>query len=118
MRNEKKIWLVTTDHLEDRLWFRVEDDFKAGMNLVAVQASLSDVIVLAFILMSNHVHFVLYGTREEVLAFIHGFKMRYARYLQLKYDLREFLRRNGVDLREIPEDEGQGPWSGRSPMST
>ena len=107
MRNEKRIWLVTTDHLEDRLWFREEDDFKAGMNLLAAQVSRSAVIILAFILMSNHVHFVVYGTREDVLAFIHGFKMRYARYLQRKYGLQEFLRRNGVDLKEIADGDNQ-----------
>ena len=41
MKNEKKIWLVSTDHLEDGLWFREEDDFKVGMNYVAVQVYLS-----------------------------------------------------------------------------
>ncbi len=105
MKNEKKFWLVSTDHLEDGLWFREEADFKVGMNYVAVQVNLTDVIILAFILMSNHVHFVLYGTRAEVLAFINGFKMRYSRYLQHKYGLTEFLRGNGLDLMEIPDDE-------------
>ncbi len=105
MKNEKKIWLVSTDHLEDGLWFREEDDFKVGMNYVAVQVLLSGVVVLAFVLMSNHVHFVLYGTRAEVLDFINGYKMRYSHYLRHKYGLQEFLRNNGLDLMEIPEDE-------------
>ena len=107
MKYLKRIWLVTTDHLEDGLWFREMEDFKVGMNYVAVQVSRSRVVVLAFILMSNHVHFVLYGTREDVLAFIYGFKARYSRYLQRKYGLPEFLRDYGVDLQEIPEDDGQ-----------
>jgi hypothetical protein len=106
MKYLKRIWLVTTDHLEDGLWFREMEDFKVGMNYVAVQVSRSRVVVLAFILMSNHVHFVLYGTREDVLAFIYGFKARYSRYLQRKYGLPEFLRDYGVDLQEIPEDDG------------
>ena len=50
MKQEKEFWLVTTGHLEDRLWFREEDDFKVGMNYVAVQAALTDVSILAFIL--------------------------------------------------------------------
>ena len=107
MKYTKRIWLVTTDHLEDGLWFREMEDFKVGMNYVAVQVSRSRVVVLAFILMSNHVHFVLYGTREDVLAFIHGFKTRYSRYLQRKYGLQEYLRDTGLDLQEIPEDDGQ-----------
>ena len=105
MNDEKKIWLVSTDHLEDGLWFREEEDFKYGMNFIAAQAVFSAVTILAFILMSNHVHFILYGTREEVLAFINGFKTRHARYLQHKYGVREALRRNGVDIREIQEDD-------------
>ena len=43
--------LVTTDHLVDRLWFRDEDDYKAGMNGVAVTASQMDIDILSFILM-------------------------------------------------------------------
>ncbi len=106
MKTEIKIWLVTTAHLEDGLWFRDEEDFKVGMNYVAVQAALSKVTVLVFILMSNHVHFILIGTREDALAFANGYKMRYSKHLRNKYGLKEFLRKNGVDLREIPlEDE-------------
>ena len=59
MRREIRIWLVTTDHLEDGLWFRDESDFKVGMNYVAALAADTGVIVLAFILMSNHVHFII-----------------------------------------------------------
>ena len=108
MKNSKTIWLVTTDALKEGLWFREMEDFKVGMNYVAVQVAVSDVKVLAFILMSNHVHFVLEGSWEEVLAFVNGFKMRYGRYLQRKYGVHDFLRRNKVDLREVPfEDEAQ-----------
>ncbi len=107
MKRGRKIWLVTTEHLEDGLWFRDDADFKVGMNYVAVQVAVSNVVVLVFILMSNHVHFVLFGTWEEVVAFVNGYKMRYAKYLQRKYGVREFLRRNGVDIREVPEDEGE-----------
>ena len=91
MNDGKKIWLVSTDHLEDALWFREEEDFKIGMNYVAVLAVFSAVTILAFILMSNHVHFILYGTKEDVLAFINGFKTRHAQYLRHKYGLREAL---------------------------
>ena len=64
----KMIYLLSTDHFEDSLWFRDEEDFKVAMNYVAIQAVCSpDVVVLAFILMSNHVHFVLLGTRRRSL---------------------------------------------------
>ena len=33
-----EFWLVTTEHLEDRLWFRDGEDFKAGMDFVPIIA--------------------------------------------------------------------------------
>lgn len=94
-------WLVTTEHLKDRLWFRDEEDFKVGMNQVAVLAATSSVQILAFILMSNHAHFVLSGTKEETTDFIICFKKRYSQYYSKKYSVKEFLRENKVDFKEL-----------------
>ena len=104
----RKYYLVTTKHLEDGLWFRDEEDFVTGMNYVAIQAALTpEVVVLAFILMSNHVHFVLCGTCQEVEDFVNGFKGRFSHYLGRKYGIKEFLRRNKLDIKEISEDEAE-----------
>lgn len=99
-----EFWLVSTDHLEDRLLFRDVEDFTVGMNIVAVQANKRHVKVLVFILMSNHLHFVLLCTREEAEAFVNGFKLEFSRYLHKKYGCSEHLRRNGVDIRLIPQE--------------
>lgn len=101
----KMIYLLSTDHFEDSLWFRDEEDFKVAMNYVAIQAVCSpDVVVLAFILMSNHVHFVLLGTRRNAAVFIERFRHRYSMHMRRKYGLKEFLRGNAVDIRAIPFD--------------
>ena len=65
-----EFWFVTTDHLTKKIWFRDEEDFKMGMNLVAVLAVALDVDVLSFILMSNHVHFVLCCSEAKAHQFI------------------------------------------------
>jgi REP element-mobilizing transposase RayT len=102
----KDYFLLTTEHLEDCLWFREDSDFKVAMNYVAIQAACCpDVDVLAFILMSNHVHFVLNGSNNDIMEFITQFKHRYAIYYWNKYGVKEFLRRNDVDVRLIPCEE-------------
>lgn len=102
-----RVYLLSTEHLEDGLWFREDEDFKVAMNYIAIEAvQHPEIRVLAFILMSNHVHFVLKGRREQVVSFITRFKLRYSIYYRRKYGVKEFLRRNGLDVREIPyEDE-------------
>lgn len=102
----KKIYLLSTEHLEDGLWFRDTDDFKVAMSYVALEAiRCEEGSVLAFILMSNHVHFVLKGWREEIVDFINRFKTRYSHYYRGKYGVKEFLRGNGLDVKEIPYDD-------------
>lgn len=102
----RSCYLLTTEHLEDGLWFREEEDFKVGMNYVAIEACRHiETSVLAFILMSNHVHFVLGGSREEVTLFLLDYKRRYSLYLRKKYGADGFLRRNKLDVREIPAQE-------------
>jgi len=106
MTEMKKYWLITTEHLEDALWFRDDEDFITGMNYVAIQAALTpEVIVLVFILMSNHVHFVLYGAREEVEAFVNEFKKRYSVYYSARWGIKKFLKHNGLDIKEIPYND-------------
>ena len=94
-------FLITTDHLETRLWFLDDDDFKTGMNYVATVAFMFGVRIIAFILMSNHVHFVLECTRELALRFITEFKRLYSRYLNQRHGTKELLRGNGVDIQEL-----------------
>jgi len=98
--------LITTEHLENRLWFKDEEDFKAGMNFIAIIAYALNVEVVAFILMSNHVHVILYCTLEEAQKFIELFKTYYSQYYSKRYEPVELLRNNGVDIRQLlVEDE-------------
>ncbi len=105
MNEAVEIWLVTTDHLEDGLWFPKESDFIAGMNLVAALAAEFPVFILAFILMSNHVHFVLMATRTDAERFINEYKRRHSKYLNKKYGIEKLLKDNGVDVRLIPSGD-------------
>lgn len=94
-------WLITTQKLEDKLWFRDEDDFKAGMNFVAILASTSSICIMAFVLMSNHVHFVVECSREEAFAFIVKYKKTYSQYFASKYSDKGLLHHNGLNFKEL-----------------
>ena len=104
-------WLATTDHLTDRIWFRDDDDFKMGMNLVAILVVVFQVDVVSFILMSNHVHFVLCCSREQAERFMEEFKRRYSQYMNHKYKTKELLRKVHVDIRPISEMDESLEWA-------
>lgn len=102
----RKIYLLSTEHLDDGLWFRDIEDFKVAMSHIAIESlQYPKGFILAFILMSNHVHFVVKGTKDEVVAFVNSFKRRYSIYYRHKYGVKEFLRNNGLDIKEIPYDD-------------
>ena len=100
--NEKEYFLISTSHLSDRILFRDNDDFKAAMNFVAIAAFLTGVTILDFVLMSNHVHFMVLGTEEIARRFINSFKLLLRKYLKNIRDLDAMLRKNDVDIRSIP----------------
>ena len=98
--------LISTDHLTDDLLFRDNEDFRAGMNYTAVVSHVLDVHPLAFILMSNHVHYILYTSKEMAKTYMDRLKQLYGRYFQNKYGINEFLRKQRLDIRELKmEDE-------------
>lgn len=94
-------FFITTDHLETRIWFRDDEDFRVGMNYVAVTAAKLNVSVISFILMSNHVHFLLLCEEAEANRFIVLFKKLYGTYFRNRYNVSRFLRRNNVDIQVI-----------------
>ena len=105
-----EIWFVTTDHLSKRIWFRDDEDFKMGMNLVAVLAVALSVKVVSFILMSNHVHFVLCCSNKEAHRFIEEFKRRYSQYASKKYGTKELLRRVRVRIDLVDGNDESFEW--------
>ena len=100
-----EFYLVTTDHLEDKIWFKDQEDFKTAMNAIPIIAAMFGVKVIAFILMSNHVHFILECTRGQALEFINEFKRHFSFYTRRKYGIAKSLRRNKVDIRRVDVSE-------------
>ena len=96
-----QFWLVSTDHFTDKLWFKEEDDFRMAMNIPPLIATTMAVKILSFILMSNHVHFVVAGSRDDAQIFINRFKKMYSQRFSKKYGSQSLLLKNGTDIREL-----------------
>ena len=99
--NGKECFLISTSHLSDRILFRNDDDFKAAMNIVAIAAFMTGITILDFVLMSNHVHFVVSGDYETAKRFIETFKLLLGKYLKNVRELDAMLRKIDVDIRTI-----------------
>lgn len=72
----KGYYHVSSHGLERNDIFKNKCDFIQGMNDIAVCVLGYDVLILAFCLMSNHFHFILYGTLEECRRFSEEYKRR------------------------------------------
>lgn len=97
-------YLISTSHLEANIWFKDDEDFRVGMNYIAIAAFLSGVRIIAFILMSNHVHVLVEGSRSDALEFVNKYKKLYSFYFRKKYGIKELLRRNSVDILEVGKE--------------
>ncbi len=107
-----KYYLVTTNHFSEKLLFKDDEDYKAGMNFTPLAARAIDVLVLAFILMSTHMHYVLRcNNKEEALAFITKLKLLYGGYFGNKYGQRTYLRRLKVDIQELDTEDEIPEWA-------
>lgn len=100
-----EFFLVTTDHLESQIWFKDDQDFIVAMNAVPLIAAMAGVRVVVFVLMSNHVHFILYCTYDQALEFINEFKRHQAFHIRKKYGAEKILRRNKIDIQMLDTSE-------------
>lgn len=84
---------VCTEGLETEVIMRDEEDFIVARNYLALSAWRENVFVLAFCIMSNHVH-ILAGAknRRDVQNFIRHFKQIYSTYLHNKYGVVNALK--------------------------
>ena len=81
--------------------FREREDYITGMNYIAICTFSIGISMLAFTLMSNHFHFVVYGTPEEAKCFIDLYKRLISRYTSNKYDTEQLLRRVSTGCKMI-----------------
>lgn len=83
---------VCTDGNALEWMFKDTIDFIAGMNRIAICSLDTGVIVVAFVLMDNHVHLVLHGTMPQCKQFISKYKLLTGKWIRKRHGLEGHLR--------------------------
>ena len=81
----RNCWHFSTDGKYVDAIFYDDADFVSGMNRIYVTLKSYHVVILAFSLMDNHIHFVLYGTFDECNRFMHDYVRRTSRHISVTH---------------------------------
>lgn len=73
--------------------FKTENDYKTGMSILAICAKMyqAKIQIYAFQLMSNHIHLVIGGSRQDIMKFFAYFKDRLGRNFNGQKDLNQLV---------------------------
>ena len=79
---------VCTDGASLEWLFRDDSDFIAGVNRAGICSVVSGVRLVTFVLMDNHVHFVVHGQMPSCKDFILRYKNLTGKYIYSRYGIR------------------------------
>ena len=96
---------ICTDGRKLPWMFQDDDDFISGINRIGLCYLKTGVIIIAYVLMDNHVHFVLYGTMLQCKQFINTYKRLTGIWILNKYGIGDYLRLLPTEIIRI-ENEG------------
>jgi hypothetical protein len=85
--------------------FRDDNDFSFGINRIGVCKILTGVTILTFILMDNHVHFLLYGSFETCQKFIDKYKQLTGKWIAHKYGVIKHLKHLPISIIPLRSEE-------------
>ena len=94
----------STDGTAQDVLFRDRDDFVAGMNRIYTVARKYGIIVLAFCLMDNHLHFILHSGFDACNRFAHEYVRQTSMSIARRYGLSNELRCLPIHHQTITDD--------------
>ena len=97
-------WHFSTDGNAVDNIFMDDEDFQDGMNRIYVVRQGYPVDILAFVLMGNHVHFVLHGGLDSCKLFMHEYIRRTSMAISRKYSEKHKLISVPINYQEIDDD--------------
>ena len=96
---------VCTDGRSLPWMFKDKSDYIAGVNRMAVCHLRTKAKIVAYVLMDNHVHFVLYGTMPQCKKFITLYKQLTGTWIHIKYNLDNFLKQLPTKILQLETEE-------------
>lgn len=100
----RNCWHFSTDGSLVDFLFRDDEDFIAGMNRIFILCQKYNVVILAFVLMDTHVHFILWGELGECKRFMHEYLKLTSMHISDKYGDRHKLENVFPNYQVIDND--------------
>ena len=100
----RRCWHFSTDGNAVDIIFYDETDFINGMNRVYVTLQKYRVVILAFSLMDNHLHFVLHGDFGECNHFMHDYVRRTSHDISVRHGLQYKLENVPINHQIVDTD--------------
>lgn len=106
MTKERHFYHGASRGLESDILFKDEQEFIAGMNRMAICLLLCPgVLLFAHCLMDNHIHVILYGSREDCTKFLQTYKKLTGMWLVYHGKDAGFLDKMEVQVWLVPNKE-------------
>lgn len=96
---------ICTDGASISWMFQDDSDFIAGINRIGICMLKTGVLVIAYVLMDNHVHFLLYGNMPQCKAFITLYKRLTGKWILTKYGISDYLKHLPTEIIRIETEE-------------
>ena len=103
--DEPSFFHICTDGKAIPWIFQDDEDFIAGVNRIGICAIITGVDTVAYVLMDNHGHFIMYGTLLACKRFIYTYKVLTGKHISRKYKIKDPLRDLPVELIPIRSEE-------------
>jgi len=95
---------LASDHLNTKRLFQSEEEFILGVNSLAILIADSDVSLIAYCLMDNHIHLLLSGRLKDCLAFYDKAVHRIVLLLDRVEGKTGILREEDVDITPVQSE--------------
>lgn len=101
--NTENCWHFSTNGNDVDVVFFDKQDFIDGMNRIYIISRLYPVIILAFALMDNHIHFVLYGELDACNRFVHDYVKRTSMHIAKRHNIRHKMGSVNIDYQTVDD---------------